>query len=93
MIEDGLGKAALARKLNVSPEVIDRRHNLSLARRIDQIEVEAALAVFGKRLAVGPRNEAYYTNSTQYCNDTSHHSLSLTSGGRSGAFDADSFSC
>jgi antitoxin HicB len=55
-IDDGLGKADLAPKLNVFPNVRDRIHKLNLASRIEQNE--AALALLGKRLAVGVRQIA-----------------------------------
>lgn len=51
MIEAGIRKADLARKLNLSPTVIDRLLNLRHASRIEQIE--SAMAALGKRLVVG----------------------------------------
>jgi antitoxin HicB len=51
MIEAGMRKADLARKLNLSPTVIDRLLNLRHASRIEQIET--AMAALGKRLVVG----------------------------------------
>jgi len=56
MLDKGLRKADLARKLNVSATVIDRLLNLGHASRIEQIET--ALAVLGKRLVVGVREAA-----------------------------------
>jgi antitoxin HicB len=56
MVDKGLRKADLARRLNVSPTVIDRLLNLSHASRIEQIET--ALAALGKRLVVGVREAA-----------------------------------
>lgn len=51
MLEAGMRKADLARKLNLSPTVIDRLLNLRHASRIEQIET--AMASLGKRLVVG----------------------------------------
>ena len=56
MFDAGLRKADLARKLNLSPSVIDRLLSLTHASRIEQIET--ALAVLGKRLVVGVREAA-----------------------------------
>ncbi|MHC1725422.1 MAG: type II toxin-antitoxin system HicB family antitoxin [Syntrophobacteraceae bacterium] len=51
MLGAGLRKADLARKLNVSPTVVDRLLSLTHASRIEQIE--SALAALGKKLVVG----------------------------------------
>ena len=51
MLDMGLPKADLARKLGVSPAAVDRLLHLSHASRIEQIE--NALAALGKRLVVG----------------------------------------
>jgi antitoxin HicB len=56
MHDAGLRKADLARKLNLSPTVIDRLLSLTHASRIEQIET--ALAALGKRLVVGVREAA-----------------------------------
>ena len=58
MLDVGLRKADLARKLSVSPTVVDRLLNLnqSHASRIEQIET--APAALGKRLVVGVREAA-----------------------------------
>jgi antitoxin HicB len=56
MLDIGLRKADLARKLSVSPTVVDRLLDLSHASRIEQIET--ALAALGKRLVVGVREAA-----------------------------------
>jgi len=56
MFDAGLRKAALARKLNLSPPVIDRLLSLTHASRIEQIET--ALAALGKKLVVGVREAA-----------------------------------
>ena len=56
MIDAGLRKADLARKLKVSPTVIDRLLSLSHSSRIEQLE--AALAALGKQLVVGIRQPA-----------------------------------
>ncbi|MEN6441055.1 MAG: hypothetical protein ABFD97_21005 [Syntrophobacter sp.] len=52
----GLRKADLARKLNLSPSVIDRLLSLTHASRIEQIET--ALAALGKKLVVDVREAA-----------------------------------
>lgn len=49
-------KADLARKLNLSPTVIDRLLSLTHASRIEQIAT--ALAALGKKLVVGVREAA-----------------------------------
>ena len=56
MFDAGLHKADLARKLNLSPSVIDRPLSLTHASRIEQIET--ALAALGKTLVVGVREAA-----------------------------------
>lgn len=56
MFDAGLRKADLARKLPLSPSVIDRLLSLTHASRIEQIET--ALAALGKRLVVGVREAA-----------------------------------
>lgn len=56
MFDAGLRKADLARKLNLSPSVIDRLLNLTHSSRIEQIET--ALAALGKKLVVGVREAA-----------------------------------
>jgi antitoxin HicB len=56
MVDAGLRKADLARKLNLSPSVIDRLLSLTHASRIEQIET--ALAALGKKLVVGVREAA-----------------------------------
>ena len=56
MVDAGLRKADLARKLNLSPSVIDRLLSLTHASRIEQIET--ALAALGKTLVVGVREAA-----------------------------------
>jgi antitoxin HicB len=56
MLDAGFRKADLARKLGVSPTVIDRLLSLTHASRIEQIE--AALAALGKKLVVGVREAA-----------------------------------
>jgi antitoxin HicB len=56
MLDAGLRKADLARKLNLSPTVIDRLLSLTHASRIEQIET--ALAALGKKLVVGVREAA-----------------------------------
>ena len=56
MIDAGLRKADLARKLKVSPTLVDRLLSLSHPSRIEQ--VEAALATLGKQLVVGIRQAA-----------------------------------
>lgn len=56
MFDAGLRKADLARKLNLSPSVVDRLLRLTHASRIEQIET--ALAVLGKKLVVGVREGA-----------------------------------
>jgi antitoxin HicB len=56
MLDAGMRKADLARKLNLSPSVIDRLLNLTHASRIEQ--VEAALAALGKKLVVSVREAA-----------------------------------
>ena len=56
MLDAGLRKADLARKLNLSPSVIDRLLSLTHASRIEQIET--ALAALGKKLVVGVREAA-----------------------------------
>ena len=50
MLASGKRKADLARSLNVSPPLVDRLISMRHKSRIDQIET--ALAVLGKRLAV-----------------------------------------
>lgn len=50
MLASGQRKADLARALNVSPPLVDRLISMRHKSRIDQIET--ALAVLGKRLAV-----------------------------------------
>ncbi|MBF0531197.1 MAG: type II toxin-antitoxin system HicB family antitoxin, partial [Deltaproteobacteria bacterium] len=49
-------KADLARKLNLSPSVIDSLLSLTHANRIEQIET--VLAALGKRLVIGVREAA-----------------------------------
>lgn len=56
MLGAGIRKADLARRLKVSPTLVDRLMNLSHASRIEQIE--AALAALGKRLVVDIREAA-----------------------------------
>jgi antitoxin HicB len=56
MFDAGLRKADLARKLNLSPSVVDRLLSLTHASRIEQIET--ALAALGKKLVVGVREAA-----------------------------------
>lgn len=56
MLDAGIRKADLARKLNLSPTVIDRLLSLTHASRIEQIET--ALAALGKKLVVGVREAA-----------------------------------
>ena len=56
MFDAGLRKADLARKLNLSPSVIDRLLSLTHASRIEQIET--ALAALGKKLVIGVREAA-----------------------------------
>ncbi len=56
MFDAGLRKADLARKLNLSPSVVDRLLSLTHASRIEQIET--ALAALGKKLVVGVRQAA-----------------------------------
>ena len=56
MLDAGIRKADLVRKLNVSPTVIDRLLSLTHASRIEQIET--ALAALGKKLVVGVREAA-----------------------------------
>jgi antitoxin HicB len=56
MLDADLRKADLARKLNLSPTVIDRLLSLTHASRIEQIET--ALAALGKKLVVGVREAA-----------------------------------
>ena len=56
LFDAGLRKADLARKLNLSPSVIDRLLSLTHASRIEQIET--ALAALGKKLVVGVREAA-----------------------------------
>jgi antitoxin HicB len=56
MLDAGLRKADLARKLNLSASVIDRLLSLTHASRIEQIET--ALAALGKKLVVGVREAA-----------------------------------
>lgn len=56
MFDAGLRKADLARKLNLSPSVVDRLLSLTHASRIEQIET--ALAALGKKLVVGLREAA-----------------------------------
>ena len=56
MLDAGMRKADLARRLNLSPTVIDRLLSLEHASRIEQ--VETALAVLGKKLVVGVREAA-----------------------------------
>lgn len=50
MLASGKRKADLARSLNVSPPLVDRLISMRHKSRIDQIET--AMAVLGKRLAV-----------------------------------------
>ena len=57
MFDAGLRKADLARKLNLSPSVVDRLLSLTHASRIEQIET--ALAPSGKKLFVGVREPAW----------------------------------
>lgn len=56
MLDAGMRKADMARKLNLSPSVIDRLLSLTHASRIEQIET--ALASLGKRLVVDVRTAA-----------------------------------
>lgn len=56
MFDAGLRKADLARRLNLSPSVVDRLLSLTHASRIEQIET--ALAALGKKLVVGLREAA-----------------------------------
>jgi len=56
MLDAGMRKADLARRLNLSPPVIDRLLSLTHASRIEQIET--ALAALGKKLVVGVREAA-----------------------------------
>lgn len=56
MLDAGLRKADLARKLNLSPTVIDRLISLTHSSRIEQIE--AALGALGKKLVVSVRQAA-----------------------------------
>jgi antitoxin HicB len=56
MLDKGLRKADLARKLGISPTVVDRLLSLSHASRIEQLE--SALVALGKRLVVGVREAA-----------------------------------
>ena len=56
MLDAGMRKADLARRLNLSPSVIDRLLSLTHASRIEQIET--ALAALGKKLVVGVREAA-----------------------------------
>lgn len=56
MLDAGFRKADLARKLNLSPSVIDRLLSLTHASRIEQIET--ALVALGKKLVVGVREAA-----------------------------------
>ncbi|MDP2903477.1 MAG: type II toxin-antitoxin system HicB family antitoxin [Methylovulum sp.] len=50
MLESGSRKADLARKLNISPSLVDRLLSIRHKSRIEQIE--SALAIFGRRLLV-----------------------------------------
>ena len=56
MLDAGMRKADLARRLNLSPTVIDRLLSLAHASRIEQLET--ALAALGKKLVVGIREAA-----------------------------------
>jgi antitoxin HicB len=56
MCDAGMRKADLARRLNLSPTVIDRLLSLTHASRIEQLET--ALAALGKKLVVGVREAA-----------------------------------
>ena len=56
MPDAGMRKADLARRLNLSPTVIDRLLSLTHASRIEHLET--ALAALGKKLIVGLREAA-----------------------------------
>jgi antitoxin HicB len=56
MREAGIRKADLARRLDVAPTSIDRLLSLTHASKIEQID--AALAVLGKRLAIDMKEAA-----------------------------------
>jgi antitoxin HicB len=56
MLDAGLRKADLARRLNIAPTLVDRLLSLNHASKIEQ--VDTALAALGKRLAVDLREAA-----------------------------------